>query len=87
MWCRPVCAILAENILRTVLCIYLEFDKWLKRICLLKVLLSLTVVAFLFSGTDRFGLYPLFGSRDNVRKPYFGQHLIFQSAGVTLEIR
>ena len=29
----------------------------------------------------------MFGSRDNVQKPYFGRNLTFQSSGVTLKIR
>ena len=33
------------------------------------------------------GQNPLFGSRDNMRKPYFGKNLTFQSTGVTLKIR
>ena len=33
------------------------------------------------------GQNPLFSSRDNMGKPYFGQNLKFQSTGVTLKIR
>ena len=33
------------------------------------------------------GLESIFGSRENVRKAYFGRNLTFQSTGVTMKIR
>ena len=46
------CVILVEGIMRNILEIILNLDKWFKRKCCLKIFLSRALVVLLFGGAE-----------------------------------